>query len=331
MKRAGRLMPMITCYDNLLLAYFKAKKGKEQKPQVIAYRKKLHVNLVNLQQQLSSGNIDIGNYHYFTIYDPKQRQICAAGFGERVLHHALMNICHPYFEKYQLFDSYATRIGKGTYKALERAVQFQKKYQWYYKFDVRKYFDSIVHKILYKMLENKFKDDALLLIFKLIISSYHTIEGKGIPIGNLTSQYFANHYLGLLDHYIANQLQAPAYVRYMDDFVIWHDDKEVLIVMANLIMSFLNEKLELQLKTSVLNRTAKGLTFLSYLIFPEKIFLAARSKKRYQQKMGEFTDYLKNGRWSQAEFQKHALALNSFVFHADSLYFRKKVLCNLGQ
>ncbi|MEI6143331.1 MAG: RNA-directed DNA polymerase [Mariniphaga sp.] len=331
MKRATGLKPMISIFDNLYLAFYKAKRGKELKPQVIEYRKNLKENINNLQQQLSTGNVDIGNYHYFTIYDPKQRQICAAGFGERVLHHALMNVCHPYFEKYQVFDSYATRIGKGTYKALERAAQFQKNYQWYYKFDVRKYFDSIVHKILYKMLENKFKDDTLLCIFKRIISSYHTIEGKGIPIGNLTSQYFANHYLGMLDHYITNQLHAPAYIRYMDDFVIWHNDKDLLIDMANQVTLFLNEKLELQLKTSFLNRTSQGLTFLSYLIYPEKTLLAARSKKRYKQKMGEFTDHLKNGTWSQAEFQQHALALNSFVFHADSLYFRKKVLFNLGQ
>lgn len=331
MKRATGLMPMINSFDNLYLAYYKAKKGKEQKPPVIEYTKNLKENLAGLQQQLTSGNVDIGNYHYFTIHDPKQRQICAAGFGERVLHHALMNVCHPYFEKYQIFDSYATRIGKGTFKALERAVQFQKKYQWYHKFDVRKYFDSIDHQRLYKMLEDKFKDRVLLNIFNGIINSYQTKDGKGIPIGNLSSQYFANHYLGLLDHYVTNQLHALAYIRYMDDFVIWHTDKDLLIGITNRVTLFLDENLGLQLKTSVLNRTSQGLTFLSYQIFPKKIFLASRSKKRYQQKMGEFTNHLENCTWSQAEFQQHALALNSFVFHSDSLYFRKKVLSNLGQ
>ncbi len=324
-------MPRITCFDNLELAYFKAKKGKEDKLQVIEYRKNLQSNLAQLQEKLLTGNIIAGTYHYFTIYDPKKRQICAAGFGERVMHHALMNICHLFFEKYQIFDSYATRIGKGTYKALERSAQFQKQYQWYYKFDIRKYFDSIDQTILQKMLRNKFKDPVLLHIFGQIINSYNTQPAKGVPIGNLTSQYFANHYLGMLDHYVLEHLHMPAYVRYMDDFIIWHDDKDMLKQAGNKITAFLSENLELTLKTAALNSTSKGLTFLSYLVFPEKIYLAARSRKRYRLKTKIYTGNLEKKIWSQAEFQRHAMALNSFVFHADSLYFRKQVLCNIGQ
>ena len=331
MKRAGGLIPQIACFDNLHLAFFKAKKGKEHKEAVIDYRKNLAGNLSRLQQQILSGMVNVGNYHYFTIYDPKERQICAADFNERVLHHALMNVCHPCFEKYQIFDSYATRIGKGTYKALERAERFQKENQWYFKFDVRKYFDSIAHPILQNMLRLRFKDPLLLGIFDKIINSYHTQPGKGLPIGNLTSQYFANHYLGMLDHFILNQLKVPAYVRYMDDFIIWHDNKEILMDMGKKASMFLAERLGLSLKTSDLNRCTKGLSFVGYLIFPEKTHLAARSRKRYQQKMNEFTGWLETGRWAQSEFQQHALALNAFVFHADSLYFRKKVLCNIGQ
>ncbi|MEI6436401.1 MAG: RNA-directed DNA polymerase [Bacteroidota bacterium] len=331
MKRAGGLIQRIACFDNLHLAFFKAKKGKEHKQAVIDYRENLAGNFLRLKQQISSGMVNVGNYHYFTIYDPKQRQICAASFEERVLHHALMNVCHAYFEKYQVFDSYATRIGKGTYKALERAERFQKEYQCYFKFDIRKYFDSIVHAILQNMLGHRFKDPVLLGIFDKIINSYHTQPGKGLPIGNLTSQYFANHYLGMLDHFIMNQLQAHAYIRYMDDFIIWHDNKEILSDMGKKVTMFLTERLGLSLKTSDLNRCSKGLTFLGYLVFPEKTHLAARSRKRYQQKMQEYTGFLENGIWAQSEFQHHAMALNAFVFHADSLYFRKNVLCNLGQ
>ncbi|MCX6277967.1 MAG: RNA-directed DNA polymerase [Bacteroidetes bacterium] len=331
MKRAGNLIPQISCFDNLYLAYFKAKKGKEHQPTVVEYSKNLDENLTILQRQIITGNVSVGNYHYFTIYDPKERQICAADFNERVLHHALMNVCHPCFEKYQIFDSYATRIGKGTYKALERAKRFQKEYQWYFKFDVRKYFDSISHCILQKMLERKFKDEVLLGIFDRIINSYHTKTGQGVPIGNLTSQYFANHYLGLLDHYVTSQLHSPAYIRYTDDFIIWHNNKDILKETGKKITIFLEEQLGLCLKTADLNRCSKGLTFVGYLIFPEKTHLAARSRKRYQHKMKEFTGLLETGIWSQSEFQHHALALNAFVFHADSLYFRKKVLCNIGQ
>lgn len=331
MKRATNLIPKIACFENLLLAFYKAKKGKEQKPATMDYVKNLQENLMDLHHQLTSGDVNIGNYHYFTIYDPKERQICAAEFQERVLHHAIMNVCHPCFERYQICDSYATRLGKGTYKALERAGYFQKRYQWYLKFDIRKYFDSIDHQILTAMLWQKFKDKGLLAVFEKIINSYQTQPGKGIPIGNLTSQYFANHYLGKLDHYIKNQLMIPAYIRYMDDFILWHNDKQALKEIWGKVETFLNKNLALSLKTATLNHANRGLPFVGYLVFPEKIYLARRSKRRYQSKMKEFTALLESGRWSQSEFQQHALAVNAFAFHADSYYFRKKVLCNLGQ
>lgn len=331
MKRARALIPEIACFDNLHLAFYKAKKGKEYKLPVIAYRKHLRANLADLRHQILTGKVDVGNYHYFTIYDPKQRQICAAAFKERVLHHALMNVCHPYFEKYQIFDSYATRIGKGTFKALDRAAYFQKQNKWCQKFDVRKFFDNILHHTLFNMLEHKFKDEVLLGIFGRIIDSYHTKPGGGVPIGNLTSQYFANHYLGLLDHFIKNKLQLRAYIRYMDDFIIWHNSKEILNRSGKTITAFLAEKLGLYLKTSTLNHASRGVAFLGYRVFPEKIYLATRSRKRYRQKLEKFVHLVKNEIWSQDQFQKHAMALNSFAFHANSYYFRKNVLLNLGQ
>ncbi len=127
MKRTGNLIREIASFDNLMLAFYKAKKGKGHKSEVIEYANNLKMNLSLLQSQIETGNVNVGNYHYFTIYDPKERLICAASFPERVLHHSIMNICHPVFEKYLIYDTYATRIEKGTYKALERAVRFHKK------------------------------------------------------------------------------------------------------------------------------------------------------------------------------------------------------------
>jgi len=129
MKRAGRLIAKIADFDNLQLAYYKAQKGKADKSEVLDYGKRLQANLQNLQTQILAGEVEAGNYHYFTIYDPKKRLICAAPFGQRVLHHALMNVCHPFFEKIQIFDSYASRLEKGTYAALERAKHFNKRYK----------------------------------------------------------------------------------------------------------------------------------------------------------------------------------------------------------
>jgi RNA-directed DNA polymerase len=148
MKRANNLLDIITDYDNLHLAFWKARKAKDGIDYVEKYRQHLHYNLNKLSQEISEQEVDVGNYNYFKVFDPKERLICAAHFSERVLHHALMNVCHPYFEKYQIFDSYASRKNKGTYGALERAAYYQNTLNWFIKIDIRKYFDSIDHTIL---------------------------------------------------------------------------------------------------------------------------------------------------------------------------------------
>ena len=326
MKRIGNLIQEIAHFDNLYLAYYKAKKGKEDKPEVLKYSHTLNENLKILQHQIETGNVNVGNYHYFTIYDPKERLICAASFSERVLHHAIMNVCHQYFENYLIYDTYATRLNKGTYKALERASVFQEKYKWFYKFDIRKYFDSISHNILLGLLNKKFKDAKLLFVFQKIINSYNTTQNKGLPIGNLTSQYFANHYLGKLDHYIKHKLQLKAYVRYMDDFIIWHNDKNEIKKNGLQIAAFLTKELDLQLKTFTMNRTVKGLTFLSYRLFPNKILLAKCSKIRFAKKMKNYSLKLEEGFYSQAAFAQHATALTAFTEHAFAKKYRKRIL-----
>jgi len=324
MKRENNLISLIADPDNLRLAFWKARKSKERKMEVSCFRKFLDKNLLTLRTELLSGNVQVGQYHYFTIFDPKERLICAASFKERVLHHALMNVCHVNFEKYQIFDSYASRIDKGTYAALERASVFQKKYKWFLKLDVRKYFDSIDHAILKSMLTKRFKDKVLLQVFFQIIDSYHTLDGKGLPIGNLTSQYFANHYLALADHHIKEKLQVSAYVRYMDDMVIWSNDKNSLLKIGNDFQLFIETELSLTLKPFCLNSTYKGLPFLGYVLFPDKIFLNNNSRKRFKSKLAHYTKKLNNAEWSQSEYQSHVLPLIAFAKHANTYKLRAK-------
>lgn len=229
MKRQGQLLEKIADLNNLYEAWYKAQKGKISKPSVCAYSEHVQANLQMLHLQLTSGSVETGNYRYFTIYDPKKRLICAAPFSQRVMHHALINVCHASFEKQQTVDSFASRSGKGTYAALDKAREHNRHYKWFLKLDVRKYFESIDHTILKQQLRRLFKDQPFLLIFEQIINSYFTAEHKSVPIGNLTSQYFANHYLSVADHYVKEVLRVPAYVRYMDDMVLWHHDKELLL------------------------------------------------------------------------------------------------------
>ncbi|MDD3723585.1 MAG: RNA-directed DNA polymerase [Lutibacter sp.] len=324
MKRENNLISLIADPDNLRLAFWKARKAKDVKMEVAEFRKSLDKNLLTLRNELLLGNVQVGQYHYFTIYDPKEREICAASFRERVLHHALMNVCHANFEKYQIFVSYASRKGKGTYAAINRAKNYQRKYNWFLKLDVCKYFDSIDHCILKQLLAKRFKDVVLLNVFYNIIDSYETSTDKSLPIGNLTSQYFANHYLAVADHYLKEKLQIPAYVRYMDDMVIWSNDKNMLLKIGNEFQLFIETELNLRLKPFCLNSTDKGLPFLGYILFPKTILLNNNSRKRFKNKLKQYNYKLNNDEWNQAEYQAHVLPLIAFTKHANTYNLRKK-------
>jgi RNA-directed DNA polymerase len=325
MKRQGRLLEKIADLNNLYEAFYKAQKGKVHKPVVCAYREQLQENLHTLRSQLISGSVETGNYHSFTIFDPKKRLICATPFPQRVLHHALMNICHPFFEKQQVDGSYASRPGRGTYAALDKARAYNRHYRWFLKLDVRKYFQSIDHVVLNMQLRRLFKDQSLLLIFNRIIESYATAEYKSLPIGNLTSQYFANHYLSVADHYVKEVLRVPACVRYMDDMVLWHNDKNTLLDFGYGLEEFIARELLLELKPFCLNESRKGLPFLGYLLFADRVRLVRRSKKRFIDTSRLYAYNLQAGVWTQKEFANHAMPLVAFTEYAEAREFRKKV------
>ncbi|MGZ2368703.1 RNA-directed DNA polymerase [Ancylomarina sp. YFZ004] len=264
------------------------------------------------------------------MYNPKERLICAASFPERVLHHALMNICHSVFEKQQIFHSYATRINKGTYAALHQAAINHKKHLFYLKLDVRKYFASINYMVLKDMLQRKYKDMLLLAIFEQIIDSYCINVGKGLLIGNLTSQYFANYYLSFADRYILQQLKISAYVRYMDDMVLWSNNKADLLNASKSVIFYLEKELDLSLKTFVLNTNKHGLSFLGYRLYLNKTTLTHSSKKRFVSKTKLYEYKFKKNIWSQTEYQQHILPLLAFVYHADTKALRSELFHNLG-
>lgn len=165
---------------------------------------------------------------------------------------------------------------------------------------------------------------VLINVFYSIIDSYETSTGKGLPIGNLTSQYFANHYLALADHYIKEKFQAPAYVRYMDDMVIWSNDKNSLLKIGNEFQSFIESELSLSLKPFCLNSTDKGLPFLGYILFPKTVLLNNSSRNRFKAKLKQYAYKLNNAEWNQAEYQAHVLPLIAFAKHANTFNLRTK-------
>jgi retron-type reverse transcriptase len=330
MKRHGYLFEPIIDIDNLRLAFYKAQRGKSSKKDIILFRKDLDKNLLRIHTVLKNDHYPFGNYHYFTIYDPKQRTICAAPFAERVIHHAIMNVCSIIFDNHQIPFSYACRTNKGTFAAIQQAASYQQKYKWYLKLDVRKYFDSIDHAVLVEQLQRVYKDEKLLYVLTQIIDSYHSRDDKGLPIGNLTSQYFANHYLSYADKQATEQLKIPAYIRYMDDILLWSDSQSELVEKGLAFKDFVEMKLNLILKPFILNKVAHGLPALGFSIFPDKIILNQRSKARFATKLANNIHLLHLGELSETEFQQHVLALYGFINHAESKGFANYILQKIG-
>jgi RNA-directed DNA polymerase len=329
-KRLGNLIPLIAEPDNLRLAAWKAAKGKKSKPEVLTFFQNLDRNVALLRAELLANRVQVGSYKTFRIYDPKERIICAASFRERVLHHAIMNICHDRFDAFLPFHSYASRKGKGTYAAIGYAALQQKKYAWFAKLDVRQYFASIEHQTLSNQLARLFKDAVLLALFAEIMKKGSEMAGRGLPIGNLTSQYWANHYLGACDHFVLQKVKPAAYCRYMDDMVLWHTDKNVLRHMVTVTENFCFQVLALHLKEPIIQQTKRGLPFLGYTIFPHRIRLNARSKQRFRRNMKSLWAQVESGGISQEVFQRRCLPAIDFTRKADTHAFRQGVLRNLA-
>jgi hypothetical protein len=324
-------MALVADAENLRLAYWKAAKGKRGKADCLAFRERLEENLAALAAELLAGEVSVGDYHYFEVHDPKERLICAAAFRERVLHHALMNVCEPVLERAAVFDSYACRKGKGRLRAVDRSQGYARTHRWFLKMDIRQYFASIHQAALRELLRRKFKDPVLLGVFDRIIGSYRSTPGRGLPIGNLTSQHFANFYLAPLDRFLKETLQRAAYVRYMDDFVVWGESGRELRVVCERVRAFLAVELKLTLKdNTAINRTALGMDFLGYRLFPGTVRLARRSKVRFTRKFRRYEAAHGRGDWSELVLQQRMQALLAFVMSAESGAFRRHVLQCFG-
>lgn len=284
MKRVDNLFEQITDLNNLKFAYLKALKGKRYTPEVLIYTKRIDKNLFNLKIQLENETYNHGKYRQFKIYDPKERLITAASFEDRIIHHAIMNILEPVFEKQFIFHTYACRKGKGTHKAVDYASKKAKQCEYFLKLDVRKYFDNVNHAVLKAKLFRIIKDDKCLRLLFSIIDSYGD-GNKQLPIGNLTSQFFANFYLSSMDHMVLETLKPHGYVRYMDDVIIFEDSKKRLLEIYNVLNDFVVNKLQLTFKQPVINKCVNGIPFLGFLIKRNSISILSKNWKRKIRKL----------------------------------------------
>lgn len=325
MKRTGYLFERIFALDNLLLAARKAFRGKKNRTCVAAFYFDLEREILSLQSELKAGSYELHPYHSFIIYESKERKICAADFRDRVLHHALCNVLDSFFERCMIADTYACRVGKGTHAAVGRAQHFSRRFQYFLKCDVRKYFESIDHGRLKDLLRRMFKDHRLLDLLDQIID--HPVPGglpgKGLPIGNLTSQYFANIYLGELDHYLKDRLRVKGYLRYMDDFLLFADEKSALHEWLASVRIFLQDRLCLELKEETLMPVSRGIPFLGFRVFPGLIRLNAKKWIRFKRTVKRLEKEYGEGRVDEEELAARLTGMIGHVVHADTLEARR--------
>lgn len=239
-----------------------------------------------------------------------------------------MNICEPVFERWLIDDTFACRKGKGREAAVLRAASFSKRFGWFLKLDIRKYFDSISHHTLQNLLRRRFKDDQLLELLNRIIHSFRGAIGVGLPIGSLTSQHFANFYLGWFDRFAKESLRVRGYVRFMDDMVLWHDDPTVLKMIRSQCEEFLDETLALDVKPMILQRTSVGVDFLGCRIWPTHVGLSRRSKRRWQRRVSVLQRAQRLHLISELDLQTRLEAATAFAkgAGANSWRFRRAVL-----
>lgn len=292
MKSYNNLYSQVWDFKNLLASYYAARKGKSEKNYAIDFEWNLEGNLLKIQKELEEKTYKTGFYRQFKIYDPKLRKIFVAPFCDRIVHHALYNVINPIFDKGFIYDSYACRKDKGTHKGILRVKNFmmslnrrcERKDFYALKCDIRKYFDSVDKTILLSLIKKKIRDKEIMALVEKIVFSIPGV--KGMPIGNLTSQLFANIYLNELDKFVKHNLKVKYYVRYVDDFILLSETKEQLKEWRTLVGEFLKNELllELHLQKREIFPVRIGIDFLGFHIFVSHILLRQSIIRRFWEK-----------------------------------------------
>jgi len=331
MKRHGNLWPGLVSFPSLLRAAEQACRGKKLRPAVAEFHFHLERELWRLHEELSAKFYRPGGYRTFFIYEPKQRQISAAPYRDRVVHHALVNVLEPIYEPRFIADLFACRRGKGTHAAVRRCQHFARHFRYVFKADVQKFFPSVDHELLKSLVARKIKDPDVLWLAGLIIDGSSPQEEalnwfagdelftpgerrRGIPIGNQTSQFFANVYLDPLDHFLKDCLRVRGYVRYVDDFLVFSDDKRELAEVRARVADFLTTlRLRLHPKKNVILPVTEGIRFLGYRVFPTHRLLAAANVRRFRKRVRRMQRDYATGNTTWAEIHQR---LMSWVGHA---------------
>lgn len=308
----------MTSFQNLLLAARKAQRGKRMKAGTAHFNFFGERELLRLQTELRAGTYRPGAYRHFTIREPKPRLISAAPYRDRVVHHAFCNVVEPLFERRFIHDSYACRLGKGTHRAVDRAQSFLRANRYVLQCDVRKYFPSVVHGVLMGFLARKISDGRVLGLARIILASWGAPQG--LPIGNLTSQFFANVYLDVLDRFMKVEQRQNYYVRYMDDFLVFGRDKTRLARLKKEAGLFLRDRLRLDLhsKKAVVSPGCNGLSFLGFRLFRGYRRLRPQNVRRFVRRMRTNRVLLEAGLVTREGVARSWESWRAYAVHADA-------------
>jgi RNA-directed DNA polymerase len=346
MKSYKNLYPQVYAFENLYQAFRKARRGgKRKKESVAAFELDLEANLWQLHEELRSQTYLPGSYHNFYVQERKRRLISAAHFRDRVVHHALCRVIEPIFEHRFIYDSYACRVGKGTHRAVDRAQEFARRRRYVLQCDVEQFFPSMDNQILRSLLAHHIADEQMLWLIDLILASgagvlaseyrMHWFPGDdllavcrphGLPIGNLTSKFWANVYLDQLDHFVKEELRCYCYLRYCDDFLLFHDDKAQLWAWREALIDFLATlRLRLHEEQAVVFPTQTGITWLGFRVFPHYRLLRKDNVKAFTRRLRWMEEEYVAGRMDAEQVR---ISIQSWIAHAshgDTYHLRQRL------
>ena len=343
MKRYGNLWHQIIDWSNLLLAARQAQKGKRFRDNVLAFNYNLEQELFKLGSELELKTYRPGAYRSFRIYDPKPRLISAAPYRDRVVHHALCNIIVPLIEKSFITDTYANRVGYGTHRALARFIEFARSSRYVLQCDIRKYFPSIDHEILKQIIRRKIKcQDTLWLIDTIIDSSNPQepvieyfpgddlltpmLRRRGLPIGNLTSQFMSNWYLNNFDHFIKEKLRVKKYLRYVDDFLLLGDDWEFLTQARREIEQYLATlRLIIHPIKSQLFETRHGANFVGFRVLPDRVRVRNDNLRRSRRRLKQLQADYARGEVPLQKLIERLQSWDAHLKHGDTYHLRQDI------
>ena len=349
MKTYKNLYPQICDFATLYAAYRRARCGKRDRVAVASFEFDLERNLLQLQDELRAHTYAPGGYTNFYIHEPKRRLVSAAPFRDRVVHHALCQVIEPIWEARFIGTSYACRLGKGTHQAIDQCHAWVKRYRYACQGDIVKYFPSVDHQILRGLLAKHIADrETMALIEQLLASGagiqaeehppsyfpgddfFAALRPRGLPIGNLTSQFWANVYLHELDMFVKHELHCPAYLRYMDDFVLFHDDKGALHDWKDAIRSFLATRLRLELhpKKSLVFPVAVGLEFCGFRIYPTHRRLRRAAVRRFVGRLRRQRAAYRRGELTLDDMTNSVRCWVAHAAHGDTWRLRRRLFAD---